>query len=272
LYFNTLVPNNSNNNSSSSSSNHINNINISSSSQSYQRTGQIESILVIPHFKSQDAKLNMTSPTYAASNQEPSEYVQIEPFDSFNDYFISRSFLGLNCGNIGSNFGLNSVSNNEILPDFVPATKALVLIRDVNNNNSQQRYALHFSNGKTVEVPTNVSALAGLGTRVASTNYGEVRVGEILFRIGNPDKLIFSRRNKEAEYFAIKVINIVFIRQLENMRFKFPENPDQVRARVRVRDRVRVMDNVGRQRLGVFYLIGRDSQPNPNPNPNLTGA
>jgi hypothetical protein len=36
------------------------------------------------------------------------------------------------------------------------------------------------------------------------------------------------RRKEIAEYFALKVVNLVFIRQLENMRFKFPESPEQV--------------------------------------------
>lgn len=141
---------------------------------SYQRNGLSESVIVIPHFKSQDAKLNMTSPIYTAANQDPL-YVQIEPFDSFNDYFISRKFLNLD----------SSVT-------VVNMIKNLGIINSHSNNESQQRYILQFDNC-ILELPLNISSTTGLGARIASTNYGEVRVGEILVRTGNPDKLIFSR-------------------------------------------------------------------------------
>jgi hypothetical protein len=50
-----------------------------------------------------------------------------------------------------------------------------------------------------------------------------VRVGEILFRTGNPEKLIFSRRKEAPEYFAIKVVNLIFIRQVK-WRMKYFEH------------------------------------------------
>jgi serine/threonine protein kinase len=175
---------------------------------SYQRNGLTESVIVIPHFKSQDAKINMTSPIYKAANQDPL-YVQIEPFDSFNDYFISRKFVNLD----------NTTPT-------VNMVKTLGVINNHGNTGSQQRYILQLDDC-ILELPLNISTTTGLGARIASTNYGEVRVGEILFRTGNPDKLIFSRRKEAAEYFALKVVNLVFIRQLENMRFKFPESPEQ---------------------------------------------
>jgi hypothetical protein len=85
-----------------------------------------------------------------------------------------------------------------------------------NLSNLQQRYILQFPNGKILELPTSICTIPGLGTRIATTNYGEVRVGEILFRTGNPEKLIFTRRKENPEYFAIKVVNLVFIRQVHN--------------------------------------------------------
>lgn len=169
----------------------------------YERTGITESIIIIPHFKSSDAKLNMASPIYSASNQEPSAYIRLEPFDSFNDYFISRKFLP---------------PSTEHSDDYVPILQSLGNVTDPGSNlsNLQQRYILQFPNGKILELPTSICTIPGLGTRIATTNYGEVRVGEILFRTGNPEKLIFTRRKENPEYFAIKVVNLVFIRQVHN--------------------------------------------------------
>ena len=169
----------------------------------YERTGITESIIIIPHFKSLDAKLNMASPIYAASNQEPSAYIRLEPFDSFNDYFISKKFLSL---------------STEYSDDCIPILQSLGSVCDADSNlsNLQQRYVLQFSNGKILELPTSICNIPGLGTRIATTNYGEVRVGEILFRTGNPEKLIFTRRKENPEYFAIKVVNLIFIRQVND--------------------------------------------------------
>jgi hypothetical protein len=181
----------------------------------YERTGTTESVIIIPHFKSPDAKLNMSSPVYAASNQEQSVYKQLEPFDSFNDYFVSKKFL-------------SSYSDNS--RDYVRIVQALGYVcekgfvgANATSPNLQQRYVIQFPNGKILELPTNVSSIPGLGTRIASTNYGEVRVGEILFRTGNPEKLIFSRRKEAPEYFAIKVVNLIFIRQVK-WRMKYFEH------------------------------------------------
>lgn len=167
----------------------------------YERTGETESIIIIPHFKSSDAKVNMSSPIYAASNQEPSAYLRLEPFDSFNDYFISKKFLS---------------PSTEYLDDQVPISQSLgnVADRGISFSNLQERYVLQFPNGNILELPTSICTIPGLGTRIATTNYGEVRVGEILFRTGNPEKLIFTRRKENPEYLAIKVVNLIFIRQV----------------------------------------------------------
>lgn len=170
----------------------------------YQRSGRTESVIIIPHYKTPDAKVNMTSPVYSASNQEQNVYIQLDPFDTFNDYFISRKFLSQNAPS------LDSINES----DHARVVKVLGNICNEENVPYSQRFVLRFPDGKVLELPTNVSAIAGLGTRVASTNYGEVRVGEILFRTGNPDKLIFSRRREIPEYFAIKVVNLIFIRQV----------------------------------------------------------
>ena len=183
----------------------------------YERSGQQESVIIVPHFKSADAKLNMSSPTYAASNQEPSVYKQLEPFDTFNDYFISRSFLS---------------QDADRSTDNVRTVQALGYVHDkgesITNHcvKSRQRYVIRFPGGKVLELPTNICSIAGLGTRIATTNYGEVRVGEILFRTGNPEKLIFSRRNETPEYFAIKVVNLIFIRQVRIIFLKLPALED----------------------------------------------
>jgi hypothetical protein len=124
----------------------------------YQRNGLTESVIVIPHFKSQDAKINMTSPIYKAANQDPL-FVQIETFDSFNDYFISRKFLNLD----------NTTQTVNMI-------KTLGIINNHGNTGSQQRYMLQFDN-HILELPLNISTTTGLGARIASTNYGEVRVG-----------------------------------------------------------------------------------------------
>ena len=170
----------------------------------YRRSGRTESVIVIPHFKTPDAKVNMTSPIYSASNQEQNIYVQLDPFDTFNDYFISRKSLS------------HDIPTQELIneSDHARVVKVLGNICVDGSTQNYQRFVLQFPDGKVLELPTNVTAITGLGTRVASTNYGEVRVGEILFRTGNPDKLIFSRRRETPEYFAIKVVNLVFIRQV----------------------------------------------------------
>ena len=182
----------------------------------YRRSGLTEDVVVIPHFKSTDPKINLRSPKYNASNQEHNVYIQLEPIESVNDYFISRNFLSQEI------LSPNSINAS----DHARVAKVLGTIiiddRSYNQNQNQnspyvntcQRYVLQFPNGKVLEFPTNISAITGLGTRIASTNYGEVRVGEILFRTGNPDKLIFSRRLEKPEYFAIKVVNLLFIRQV----------------------------------------------------------